>query len=119
MSQSQVFLLTCLLSTDSVPADPFPDVPFSTDPPPDVPSLSDPSPGVPSSSDPSPTNQTCRMVREVTEVSDSCVSEPECGEECRMVRELDCRTVQEQQCYPIQEMIWDVIQVSQGTSILY
>ena len=108
MSQSQVFLLTCLLSTDSVPADPFPDVPSSTDPSPDVPSSS-----------PSPTNQTCRMVREVTEVSDSCVPEPECGEECRLVKELDCKTVQEQQCYPIQEMLCDVIQVSQGTSILY
>ena len=119
MSQSQVFLLTCLLSTDSVPADPFPDVPSSTDRTPDVPSATDPTPDVPSSSDLSPTNQTCRMVREVTEVSDSCVPEPECGEECRLVKELDCKTVQEQQCYPIQEMLCDVIQVSQGTSKLY
>ena len=61
-------------------------------------------------------NKTCSLVREDRQVSDSCFLEPECGEECRMVREEECETVEEELCNTLEEMQCEVIQVSETGS---
>ena len=60
--------------------------------------------------------ESCSLVREETEVSHSCILEPECGEECRPVKEVECETVKEEQCYNIEEMMCDMIEVDCNTS---
>ena len=60
-------------------------------------------------------NKTCSLVREDRAVSDSCFLEPECGEECKTVREQDCETVEEEHCNTLEGMQCEVIQVSQGS----
>ena len=55
--------------------------------------------------------ETCSLERAETKVSDSCILEPECREECKAVKELECETVMEEQCYDIEEMLCSIVQV--------